>query len=96
MLSVQFIRASLSIDEPVRVTERRGSITFELCDGLYLPEGVAALNSACTAVLAGGQWFQLWKGEIISMHSPELQLKEFHAGLHRGPLVDQEAGPRHR
>ncbi|GHJ21690.1 hypothetical protein ACH4LN_18165 [Streptomyces albus] len=94
MLSVQFTRAGLSIDEPVRVTETRGHITYELHSGLFLPEGVAALNSATRAILAGGQWFQLWKGEIISMETPELEAR--HAGIHRGPLVDQEAGPRHR
>ncbi|MEU2724005.1 hypothetical protein [Streptomyces smyrnaeus] len=93
MLSVQFTRTGLSVDEPVRVTETRGHITYELHNGLFRPEGVAALNSATRAVLAGGQWFQLWKGEIISMESPEQE--ERHAGIHRGPLVDQEAGPRH-
>lgn len=82
----------LTFEDPVEVEERRGSIKFKLCRGLFLPEGVAGLNSAVRQLLAGGQWFQLWKGEVVSMASPEL--REFHAGLHRGPLADQTPRPR--
>ena len=42
-------------------------------------------------LLAGGQWFQLWRGEIVSMHSPEL--REFDARIHRGPLANQAPSP---
>ncbi|HCA85503.1 MAG TPA: hypothetical protein DEQ61_08420 [Streptomyces sp.] len=96
MLNVHFrYDDSLDVARPVAVKERRGDITFELCRGLFLPEGVAALNSAVGQILAGGQWFQLWKGEVVSMASPEL--REYRsARIHRGPLVEQEAGPRHR
>jgi CO/xanthine dehydrogenase FAD-binding subunit len=32
---------------------------------------VDAMNPATERFLAGGQWFQLWQGEIITMDSPE-------------------------
>lgn len=94
MLSVRYeITDDRGIDAPVRVTETRGHLRYELSGGLFLPEGVAALNSAATQVLAGGQWFQLWKGEIVSMASPKFRGCD--GRLHRGPLVDQAAGSRH-
>lgn len=71
MLSVRFVLEDLPEDAPVRVKEGRGAITYELSRGLYRPEGVAALNTAVTQVLAGGQWFQLWRGDVVSLYSPE-------------------------
>ena len=92
MLSVTYeIARDRPVDAPVKIVESRGRIQYELCGGLFLPEGVAALNSAAEKLLAGGQWFQLWKGEIVSMASPEI--RECDGRLHRGPLVDQTAGP---
>jgi hypothetical protein len=82
MLDIQFRYADdLEEDAPVRVFERRGSLTYDLCRGLYLPEGVAALNVAVKQVLSGEQWFQLWQGEIISMASPP-ENGGHHGGLH--------------
>lgn len=95
MLQVTFgLEDSLPEDAPVRVTEGRGWVHFELCGGLFVPEGVAALNSATQQILAGGQWFQLWRGDIVSMQSPETEGR--HGWLHRGPLVQQAAGPANR
>lgn len=94
MLSVHFERdRKLHLDMPIRVAEGRGHINFKVHHRLFLPEGVAALNSAVEQLLSGGQWFQLWKGEVVSIHSP--QIGEFDAGLHRGPLVDETTRPRH-
>lgn len=90
MLSVRYELADLPPDAPVRVIESRGTVTFQLSRELFTPEGVAALNSATQQILAGGQWFQLWKGEVVSMASQECK-GIVDAGLHRGPLVDQEA-----
>lgn len=94
MLDVQYQLEDLHPDAPVRVVERRGSLRFDLCRGLFLPEGVAALNSAARLVLAGGQWFQLWRGEIVGMATPEPGGRD--AGLHRGPLAHQTTGPQDR
>lgn len=94
MLDVQYVYSEdRTLDEPVAVRETRGKIKFELYRGLFLPEGVAALNSATAQVLAGGQWFQLWRGEVVSIHSPEFR-GYTHGRIHRGPLVDQAPRPR--
>lgn len=83
----------LTWQRPVRMEESRGNVSFKLCRAVFLPEGVVGLNSTFQGLLAGGQWFQLWRGEIISMVSPEL--REFDARIRRGPLADQAPGPRY-
>jgi hypothetical protein len=88
VLSIRFELADLPEDAPVRVTEGRGWVNYELSQGLYIPEGVAALNSAAAKVIAGGQWFQLWRGDVVSLHSPEMKGVP-HARVHRGPLVQE-------
>jgi hypothetical protein len=90
MLSVRYVLEDLHPDMPVEVTERRGRVLYKLSSGLFLPEGVAALNSATAQVLAGGQWFQLWRGDIVSMNSPETE-GVCGGGLHRGQVVSQRA-----
>lgn len=96
MLNVRYVYDDTrTFEQPVSVRECRGSITYGLYRGLYLPEGVAALNASTHLILDGGQWFQLWKGEIVSMYSPETR-EDAHAGVHRGPLADQATGPIHR
>ena len=88
MLSVRFEYDDLNLcteDQPVYTVERRGGITYKLYRGLFRPEGVEGLNSAAARVIDGGQWFQLWKGEIISINSPEIGGRR--ARVHRGPLV---------
>lgn len=88
MLSVSYTLTDLPEDAPVRVTEGCGWVNYELSHGLFLPEGVAALNTATKAVLAGGQWFQLWRGDVVSMRSPEA--RGLNRGrIHRGSLADQ-------
>jgi hypothetical protein len=32
---------------------------------------IGTLNRSIEEFLAGGQWFQLWHGEIVTMDSPE-------------------------
>ena len=95
MLSITFELADLHEHAPVRVQEGRGWINWELSRGLFVPEGVAALNSAAAEVLAGGQWFQLWRGDVVSMRSPDVRERPY-GRIHRGPLADQTPGPRDR
>jgi hypothetical protein len=87
MLSIRYALDDLDPEMPVEVSERRGNIEYRLSRGLFVPEGVAALNSATAAVLAGGQWFQLWRGAIISMNSSETE--GACNGLLRGQVVSQ-------
>lgn len=88
------LSADLRPEAPIRISEGRGWVHYELHDGLFIPENVAALNTAASALLAGGQWFQLWQGDIISMQSPETEGRN--GWLHRGPLAHQAAGPADR
>lgn len=88
MLHVSYTLADRPEDAPVRVTEGCGWVNYDLSRGLFLPEGVAALNTATQAVLAGGQWFQLWRGDVVSMRSPEV--RGLNRGrIHRGSLADK-------
>lgn len=91
MLSVTYELADLPADAPVVVKEGRGRIKYELSRGLFVPEHAAALEAATAMVIAGGQWFQLWRGEVVSLTSPELKGVP-HARVHRGPLVQEGAG----
>lgn len=93
MLDVKFRLTDLTAEAPVRVTERRGAVTYDLHRGLYLPEAAAALNAATARLLAGGTWFQLWRGEVISI-APEKGAGD--GRVHRGPLAYEETGPDHR
>ena len=86
MLSVKYVLEDLPEDAPVRVKEGRGWIRFELSHGLFLPEGAVALTSAASRLVAGGQWFQLWRGDVVQFDSPEAEGLP-HARVHRGPLV---------
>ena len=86
MLSISYQLEDLAEDAPVRVLEGRGWVRYELARGLFVPEGVAALNSAASMIVAGGQWFQLWRGEVVRFDSPQLEGVP-HARVHRGPLV---------
>ncbi|MER5461597.1 hypothetical protein ABT010_13105 [Streptomyces sp. NPDC002668] len=95
MLSVIYDLEDLSEDAPVRVKEGRGWIKYELSRGLFMPEHAAALEVATGKILAGGQWFQLWRGDVVSLQSPEVKGLP-HARIYRGPLVDQTTGPSHR
>lgn len=88
MLSVTYELADLPEDAPVRVKEGRGWVKYELSRGLFVPEHAAALTAATTEVIAGGQWFQLWRGDVVSLNSPELKGLP-HARIHRGPLVQE-------
>lgn len=91
MLRVTYtLSPRLDPEQPVVVRESRGDIQVELSPTIFSPEACAALNAVGSQILAGGQWFQLWRGEIVSMESPE---DSRHGGtvarLHRGPVVHE-------
>lgn len=76
--------------EPVRIKEQRGTVLVELSPTEFSEAGVAALNAASEVLLAGGQWFQIWRGEIVSMESPEDPRQGGTvARIHRGPVVHE-------
>jgi hypothetical protein len=52
----------------VDVQEDRGQVKYRINENLTVAQIIAALNEGAEAVLAGGHWFQEWKGDIISRH----------------------------
>lgn len=56
----------------VQIREHRGVVRLHVYPDLRAEDLVRALNPAIERFLAGGQWFQLWEGEIVTMESPEV------------------------
>lgn len=54
----------------VKVKERKGLVTVHIAPDLDVKAFAAAMTEASKLFLAGGQWFQLYAGEIIDM-TPE-------------------------
>lgn len=88
MLRVLYELADLEPGMRVEVRETRGTIRFRVSRTATLEEALQVLNGVTTEVLAGGQWFQFWKGEIVTIDSPaDSKDREAVARLHRGSLV---------
>ncbi|MFZ3592236.1 hypothetical protein [Streptomyces sp. BH104] len=69
-LRVTFELSRLSPAPPVEIRERKGRVTLRVSPTASGEEFVRALNPSIEEFLAGGQWFQLWHGEIVTMDSP--------------------------
>lgn len=79
--------------EIVEIREKRGAVEVRISRTATLQQVVDTLNEVCEELLAGGQWFQLWKGEIVTLDSPaDPRGGGTVARLHRGPVVQE--GPR--
>ncbi len=97
MLRVTYELADLS--EPgvvVELRETRGTVRVLVERTARLEDFVATMNPVCEELLAGGQWFQLWKGEVVTLDSPsDLKQGGTVARLHRGSLVQEgTTGPK--
>lgn len=55
----------------VEVRESRGLVVVHVASAATATDFIRAMNPSTERFLAGGQWFQLWQGEIITMDSPE-------------------------
>lgn len=55
----------------VEVRESRGLVVVHIASSATAADFVNAINPSTERFLAGGQWFQLWQGEIITMETPE-------------------------
>lgn len=70
-LRVTFELSSPSLEAPVEIREHKGHVALLVhpvtSTGMFL----GTLNRSIEEFLAGGQWFQLWHGEIVTMDSPE-------------------------
>lgn len=73
-LRVRFQLSDFSPAPLVDMRERKGLVTIHVAPDALVDEFVQALNAAVGELLAGGQWFQLWHGEIVTMDSPDAAL----------------------
>lgn len=91
MLHVNYeLDSTLNAEGPVVLKESRGRVEVGLSPEIFSAEACAALNAVHGELIAGGQWFQLWRGEIVSMESPEDPRQGGTvARLHRGPMVHE-------
>jgi hypothetical protein len=55
----------------VNIRELGGVVRLHVCPELTAGELARAVNRPIELFLAGGQWFQLWEGEIVTMDSPD-------------------------
>lgn len=51
----------------VQIREHKGVVRLHVCPDLTSEELARAVNPPIELFLAGGQWFQLWQGEIVTM-----------------------------
>jgi len=59
--------SDLPDDADFDVIEDRGQIVIKIGRHLTADQIVSGLNEVSAAILAGGHWFQEWKGDIISV-----------------------------
>jgi hypothetical protein len=70
-LRVEYVlHPMMTLDVGVGVLEDRGLVRVYICPELDTEQFAAEMNPATRDVLARGQWFQLYAGEIID-NSPE-------------------------
>lgn len=92
-LRVEYEVDDLGPGQVVEIRESRGLVGIHVARTATAHEFVRALNPSLEELLAGGQWFQLWKGEIVTMDSPEDPRDGGTvARLHRGQVVQEGAG----
>ncbi|MFE2912874.1 hypothetical protein [Kitasatospora indigofera] len=61
----------LNDGEALDIVEDRGRVVYRLRDSLTPQEMVDVLNTGTAGVIAGGRWFQEWKGDIISAEATD-------------------------
>lgn len=55
----------------VQVREWRGTARVHVCPDAPVEAFARVLTKSTERFLAGGQWFQLWQGEIVTMDRPD-------------------------
>lgn len=72
-LTVQFEPdAKVDRSQGVNIRELGGVVRLHVHPELTADELARVVNRPIEIFLAGGQWFQLWEGEIVTMDSPEV------------------------
>lgn len=72
-LCIRFIPLRLD-DDPVVLFEGRGILKYYVDPGIDVRHFAASITRVVRSLLDGGQWFQMYAGEIID-HSPEPVIK---------------------
>jgi hypothetical protein len=71
-LTVQYeADPKVTLGSCVQIVEDRGVVRLHVSPIAPSELLILFLNPAIERFLAGGQWFQLWQGEIVTMDSPE-------------------------
>lgn len=70
-LRVFFELSRVPSPPPVDIREDRGYVALHVSPTATLDQILVSLNPSIEKFLAGGQWFQLWNGEIVTMDSPD-------------------------
>ncbi|MET9550601.1 hypothetical protein ABZY36_35650 [Streptomyces sp. NPDC006627] len=55
----------------LHIREHKGLVELHISPHATVEQFVEALNPSNARFLAGGRWFQAWRGEIVTMDSPE-------------------------
>lgn len=69
-LRVTYELSRLKPSPVVNIREHKGHVALHVSPTATAEEFVRLLNPSIEEFLAGGQWFQLWNGEIVTMDSP--------------------------
>lgn len=68
MIKVEYVLVDdLRPGEVLDIQEDRGHVVFRIARWLTAEEMIEVLNEGTRKVLAGGHWFQEWKGDIITV-----------------------------
>lgn len=70
-LRVTFELSHLVPTPTVYIREEKGDVILYVSPTASVEEFVQTLNPSIEEFLDGGQWFQLWRGEIVTMDSDE-------------------------
>jgi len=71
VISVRFELDDLEDDNALDITEDRGQLVFKVRRDLEPEQIMEVLTEGAAKVLAGGHWFQEWKGDIITVEPCE-------------------------
>ncbi|MFF7329750.1 hypothetical protein [Streptomyces sp. NPDC008150] len=71
-LTVQYVAdPDVSLRSGAEIREDCGTVRLHVSPAFPAELVVCFLNPAIEKFLSGGQWFQWWQGEIVTMDSPE-------------------------
>jgi hypothetical protein len=81
VIRVEYMLDDLPDGAAIDIKEDRGHIVFRIGRDLKPQQMVDALNAGAAAILAGGHWFQEWKGDIIAA-DPQASIPPQPPGTH--------------